>query len=182
MRASSTHSSLSRFLADIGRPAALNGRRAENAQLSAFQSLVEGSTKAGNETPVPTPAPAVPSATKDSTALSWPQIPMLDAKVSRTETSEPSGDSPAEKGLRTVAEVAAAAARDWGLTENDVKLSYREEYVWFPLGGWFNRFVVADCADGRRFEFSSDLAATHPDFTATELNVLMRERINPQWL
>lgn len=176
MRASESHSTLSQFLEEVARPAARPTRREDPHQIQSFQEHVASSSTASDDATPIAQAPRRCTCGSSAPVLSQPVIPNAAVAESQTETAAPKEETLSERGQRTAGEVAAAAARDWGLTDADVKLGYREEVVWFQLGNWINRYIVADTADGQRFEFSADLASTHPDFTARELHVLMREK------
>lgn len=102
------------------------------------------------DTSIPDPAPAASSA-YPMTFVTPKQLPRLATQVKDAIASE---------------------LKHEGLDPSKFRVSYWEEFVWYPGAGYVNKRVTIEAPDGRKEDFEANLTLRNPEIS---LSILMRK-------
>jgi len=137
-----------------------------NSQLASFREELQNASSSStgvassNKTPMVTLTNSLASAT-----------PAQSASVSGTDDAA-SEQSFEEKVRAALTERMTAA----GLDPASLPLSYNEQYVWFPNGGYTNRTISMTTPDGRTDTYDAELSLISPDVTVSSMRYFAQDQ------
>jgi len=137
-----------------------------NSQLASFREELQSASStssnavSSNKTPMVTLANPVASAASAQSA-------------SASGTEDAASEQTLEEKVRAALTGRMTAA---GLDPASLPLTYNEQYVWFPGGGYTNRTISMTTPDGRTDTYDAELTLISPDVTVSEMCSFTRQQ------